>query len=147
MANSVAPEPAGSSPYSQQPTTGPYPEPTAPILHPQPIFLRSILIPSTPWSSEWSISFGLSHQNSFLSSPIGNRGSLVSIVSACGLDDRAMKVRYPAGAEDFSSSLCVQTGSGTHPAFCTMGTEGPFPGGNALPGRNADHSPHLVPRS
>jgi len=28
-----------------------------------------------------------------------------------------------------------------------MGTEGPFPGGNARPGRNADHSSHLVPRS
>jgi hypothetical protein len=27
-----------------------------------------------------------------------------------------------------------------------MGTEGPFPGGKARPGRLADHSPHLVPR-
>jgi hypothetical protein len=42
--------------------------------------------------------------------------------------------------EDFSSNLCVQTGSGTHPASCTMGTGDPFPGGNA------DHSPHLVQR-
>jgi len=51
------------------------------------------------------------------------------------------------GAKDFSCILCVQTGSGAHPASCTMGTGGPFPGGKARPGRDADHSPHLVPRS
>jgi hypothetical protein len=28
---------------------------------------------------------------------------------------------------DFSSNLCVQTGSGAHPASCTMGTGGSFP--------------------
>jgi hypothetical protein len=44
-------------------------------------------------------------------------------------------------AEDFSSSLCIQTGSGAHPASCTMGTRCPFPGGKARPGRDADHSP------
>jgi hypothetical protein len=49
-------------------------------------------------------------------------------------------IRSPAEAEDFSSSLCVQTGSGAHPATCTMGTGGPFPGGKARPGRDADHS-------
>jgi hypothetical protein len=50
-------------------------------------------------------------------------------------------VRYPAGAKDFSSILCVQTGSGAHPAFSPMGTGDPFPGGKAQPGRDADHSP------
>jgi hypothetical protein len=64
-----------------------------------------------------------------------------SIVSDYGLDDRAIGVRSPAGAKDFSSSLCVQTGSGAHPAFCTMGTGGPFPGDKERPGRDADHSP------
>jgi hypothetical protein len=34
------------------------------------------------------------------------------------------------------SNLCVQTGSGAHPASRTMGT-----GGKAQPGRDADHSP------
>jgi hypothetical protein len=49
--------------------------------------------------------------------------------------------------KDFSSSLCVQTSPGAHTASCTMGTEGPFLGAKAQPGRDADHSPHLVPRS
>jgi hypothetical protein len=46
-----------------------------------------------------------------------------------GLDDRAIDVRSPAEAKDFSSILCVQTGSGAHPASCTMGTGGPLLGG------------------
>jgi hypothetical protein len=63
-------------------------------------------------------------------------GSSVSIVSDYGLDNRTIGVRSPAGAKDFSSSLCVQTGSAAHPASCTMGT-----GDKARPGRDADHSP------
>jgi hypothetical protein len=47
----------------------------------------------------------------------------------------------------FPSSLCVQTGSWVHPASCTMGTGGPFPVAKARPGRDADHSPHLVTSS
>jgi hypothetical protein len=70
-----------------------------------------------------------------------SRGSSGSIVSDYGLDDRAIGVRSLAGAKDFSSSLCVQTGSGAHPASCPMGTGGPFPGGKARPGRDAGHSP------
>jgi hypothetical protein len=57
-----------------------------------------------------------------------SRGSSVSIVSDHGLDDLAIGVRSPAGAKDLSSNLCVQTGSEAHPASCTMGTWGPFPG-------------------
>jgi hypothetical protein len=71
----------------------------------------------------------------------GSRGSSVSIVSDYGLDDRAIGVRSPAGTKGFSSSLCVQTGSGAHPASCPMGTGGPFSGGKARLGRDADHSP------
>jgi hypothetical protein len=70
-----------------------------------------------------------------------SRGSSGSIVPDYGLDDRAIEVPSPVGAKDFSSSLCVQTGSGAHPASCTMGTGGPFPGGKARPGRDADRSP------
>jgi hypothetical protein len=67
-------------------------------------------------------------------------------VSDYGLDDQAIEDRSPARAKDFSSSLCVQTGSGAHPASCTMGTGGPFSGGKARHRRDADHSPHLLPR-
>jgi hypothetical protein len=56
-------------------------------------------------------------------------------VSDYGLDDRAIGVRFPAGSKDFSSALWGP------PASCTMGTGGPFPGGKARPGRDADHSP------
>jgi hypothetical protein len=69
-----------------------------------------------------------------------SRVSSGSVVSDYGLDDRAIGVRFPAGAKDFSSSLCVQTCSGAYPASCTMGTVGPFPGGKARPRRDADHS-------
>jgi hypothetical protein len=62
-------------------------------------------------------------------------------VSGYGLEDRAIEVRSPARAKDFSSILCVQTDSGAHPASCTMGTGDPFPEGKARPGRDADHSP------
>jgi hypothetical protein len=62
-------------------------------------------------------------------------------VSDYGLDDRPIGVRFPAGAKDFSCNLCVQIGSGAHPAYCTMGTGGSFPGGEARPGRDVDHSP------
>jgi hypothetical protein len=43
--------------------------------------------------------------------------------------------------KDFSSILCVQTGSGVHPASCTIGTGGPFPGAKAQPGSDDNHSP------
>jgi hypothetical protein len=66
----------------------------------------------------------------------GSRGSSGSIVSDYGLDDRAIEVRSPTGA-DFSSSPCVLTGSGAHPASYTIGTER----GKARPRRDADHSP------
>jgi hypothetical protein len=49
--------------------------------------------------------------------------------------------------KDFSCSLCVQTVSGAHPASCTVGTEGPFPGAKSRLVRDADHSPHPVPKS
>jgi hypothetical protein len=67
----------------------------------------------------------------------GSRVSSGSVVSDYGLDEWAIEVRSPAGAKDFSSSLCVQTGSAAHP----MGTVGPFPGVKARPGRDSDHSP------
>jgi hypothetical protein len=55
-----------------------------------------------------------------------SRVSSVSIVSDYGLDNRAIGVRAPVEAKDFSSSLFVQTGSGAHSASCPMGTGGSF---------------------
>jgi hypothetical protein len=50
--------------------------------------------------------------------------SSVSIVSGYGLDDRAIEVRSRQRRKDFSSNLCVYSGSGAHPESCTMGTGG-----------------------
>jgi hypothetical protein len=58
-------EPEGSSPCSQQPSTGSYPEPVRSI-HTIPSYLSkidfNIVHPPTSWSSKWSLSFWLSHQ-------------------------------------------------------------------------------------
>jgi hypothetical protein len=79
----------------------------------------------------------------------GKQGSSVSIVSVYGLDDwrPATEVRFLAGEEDFSSSLCVQTGSRAHPASCTMSTGGHFPGHKARRRVTLATHSHLVPRS
>jgi hypothetical protein len=71
----------------------------------------------------------------------GSWGSSVGIVFDYRLNDWAIRVRSPAEVKDFSSSLCVQTGSGAHPASCPVGTECPFARGSAQLGRDADHSP------
>jgi hypothetical protein len=42
LTNSMVPQPEGSSPYSQEPATGPYPGPTESIRHP-PANLPKIL--------------------------------------------------------------------------------------------------------
>jgi hypothetical protein len=49
-----------------------------------------------------------------------------------GLDDRGSRIRFPAGAGNFSLHHRVQNGSGAHPAFYPMGTRGSFPGGKAV---------------
>jgi hypothetical protein len=62
----VAQEPEGSSPHSQQPATGPCPEPVDSNPHPEaklPKIHSDPIFPPTPWSDEWVLSFGLSHQN------------------------------------------------------------------------------------
>jgi hypothetical protein len=76
-----------------------------------------------------------------------SRGSSVSVVSDHGLDDRAIGVRSPAGAKDFSSNLCVQTGSEAHPASCKMGTGDPFSGAKRGRGVTLTTLPPRAPRS
>jgi hypothetical protein len=76
-----------------------------------------------------------------------SRVSSGSIVPDYGLDDRAIGVRSQAGGKDFSSSLCVQTGSGAHPASCPMGTGVLSLGVKRGRGVILTTHPHLVPRS
>jgi hypothetical protein len=59
----------------------------------------------------------------------------------CLTTDWTVGVLSPTESEYFSSKLSVQTGFGAHPASCTVGTGGSFPGGKARPGSDADHSP------
>jgi hypothetical protein len=56
-------------------------------------------------------------------------------------------VRSPTEAEDFSSDLCVQTGSGAHPASYIMGTGGSFPKVKRGQGVILTAHPLLVSRS
>jgi hypothetical protein len=67
-------------------------------------------------------------------------GAAVAQLVQCLTTGWTTGVRSLTVAEDFFSSPCVQTGSGVHPASYPMGTGGPFPGGKARPGRDADHS-------
>jgi hypothetical protein len=48
-----------------------------------------------------------------------------------GLDDWGSRVRFPAGAENFSLHHRVQNGSGSHKASFPRGTSGFFPVGKA----------------
>jgi hypothetical protein len=64
-------------------------------------------------------------------------------VSGYGLDNWVIEVRSPAWAKEFSSSLCIQTGSEAQSASCTVGTRGPFSGVRVQPRPDADHSPPL----
>jgi hypothetical protein len=76
-----------------------------------------------PWLVGWLVG------NDLLLEYFGLYGcSSVSVMSDYILDDRAIGDRSPEEAKDFTSNLCVQTGSEARPAFCTMGTGGPFPG-------------------
>jgi hypothetical protein len=59
-------------------------------------------------------------------------------VSDYGLDDRGS---IPGRGKGFFLQPVCPDRLGAHPASSTMGTGGPFPGGKARPGRDADHSP------
>jgi hypothetical protein len=61
----------------------------------------------------------------------GSRDSSVSIALGYGLNDRGSRVRFPAGAGNFSLHHHVQNGSGPYPDSYPMGTRSSFPGGKA----------------
>jgi hypothetical protein len=89
---------------------------------------------------------GIAAQQYTESQPRGPEGKLifrdssVGIALDYGLDDRGSRVRFPAGAGNFSLYHRVQNGSGAHPASYPMGNRGSFRGVKQ-PGREADHSP------
>jgi hypothetical protein len=58
-----------------------------------------------------------------------SRDSSVGIALGYGLDDRSYRVRFPAGAGNFSLHHRVQNSSGAHPASYPMGTRSSLPGG------------------
>jgi hypothetical protein len=60
-----------------------------------------------------------------------SRDSSVGRALGYGLDDRGSRVRFSAGAGNFSFHHRVQNGSGAHPASYPMGTRGSFPGSKA----------------
>jgi hypothetical protein len=60
-----------------------------------------------------------------------SRDSSVGIALSSGLDDRGSRVRFPAGAGNFSLRHRVQNGSRAHPASYPTGTRGSFSGGKA----------------
>jgi hypothetical protein len=57
--------------------------------------------------------------------------SSVGISLGYGLDDWGSRVRFQAGAGNFSLHHRIQNGSGAHPASYPMGTRGSFPGSKA----------------
>jgi hypothetical protein len=69
---------------------------------------------------------------------LAGRDSSVGIATRYGLDSSMVKTRVGGkGMARFSAQ--VQTGTGVHPTFFTVGS-GAFPGLNQL-GRGVDHSP------
>jgi hypothetical protein len=52
------------------------------------------------------------------------------VVLGYGLDDRGSRVRFPAGAGNFSLHHRIRNGCGAHPSY-PRGTRGSFPGGKA----------------
>jgi hypothetical protein len=62
---------------------------------------------------------------------VESRDSLCGIALGYGLDERGSRVRFPAGAGNFSLHHRIQNGSGAYPASYPMATRGSFPGGKA----------------
>jgi hypothetical protein len=61
-----------------------------------------------------------------------SRDSSGGIALGHGLNERRSRVRFPAGAGNFSLPHRVQTGSGANQPSYPVGTSGSFPGGKAV---------------
>jgi hypothetical protein len=79
--------------------------------------------------SKWSKLFSNMHKYMFDHSAFNKApDSSVDIALGYGLEDRCSRVRFPAGAGNFSLHHRVQNSSGVHPASYPMGTRGSFLG-------------------
>jgi hypothetical protein len=91
--------------------------------------------------------FLLIHINSLIQIILYSWSSAASVVSDYRLDDRATGVRSPEEANNFFPKPLSRPGlRPTLPPIQWVPVV-PFRGGKVRPGRDADHSPHLVPRS
>jgi hypothetical protein len=71
-------EPESLLPHSPVPTTCLYPKPAQPSPYPTSYFLiihLNIILPSTPRSPQWSVSFRFLYQNPVYASPFPNRAT------------------------------------------------------------------------
>jgi hypothetical protein len=97
-------------------------------------------------NSLWEI-FWCSRTKTYSMAYIVIWSSSVSVVSDYALNDRgSIPGRVKVRGKRFFLYFCVQISPEAHPASYPMGSRGSFPGSNAQAGRDADHSPHLVPR-
>jgi hypothetical protein len=101
----------------------------------RPVYLYPQILNSLISSTFFSIHYSLTIHSTVYNLCVVNKQQINKYIN------RYVYIISPTEAEDFSSNLCVQTGSGAHRASCTMGTGGSFPGGKERPGRDADHSP------
>jgi hypothetical protein len=93
-----------------------------------PAFLTILFISSYTRSPASEIGIGHNHYTGISNK---SRDSSVGIALGYGLDDWSSRIRFPAGAENFSLHHRVQNGSGAHPSSYPMGTRGSLPGGKA----------------
>jgi hypothetical protein len=92
---------------------------------------QSSIIPTLMKLNLYFIKFLKYFQEEFISFILNTKihDSSVSIALDYGLADRGSRVQFLAGDRNFSHCHCIQNGLGAHPASCTMGTRGSFPGG------------------
>jgi hypothetical protein len=93
------------------------------------LYIRIILMRDGTMSQTLGLGHTSNVQLLSVSPVYRSRGSSVSIVSGYGMDDRAIEVRSPAGAKDFSSNLLSPDRLWGPPSLLYNGYRGSFPQG------------------